>query len=147
MRQMFRFAVDRDLIEFDPTANISKAKIGGKDTERDRVLSEIEIRALAWQLPDGLLLKSTECAIWIALSTMCRIGELSKARFSDLDFNLKTWTIPETNSKNGKAHTIYLLDFALEQFKLLKVLQQVIPGFFLTAIIQTMCVINRSQNR
>ncbi|MCX7067680.1 MAG: site-specific integrase [Methylococcales bacterium] len=64
-------------------------------------------------------LKSTECAIWIALSTLCRIGELSKARFSDIDFELKTWKIPEANSKNGKAHTIYLSDFALEQFKLI----------------------------
>ena len=35
MRQMFRFAVDRDLIEHDPSASIRKAKIGGKDVERD----------------------------------------------------------------------------------------------------------------
>ena len=120
MRQMFRFAVTRDIIEFDPTASLSVAKMTTKPTERDRTLSEVEIRALARQLPDANLLKSTECAIWIALSTMCRIGELSKAKFSDLDFNLKTWTIPEPNSKNGKAHTIYLSDFALGQFKLLK---------------------------
>jgi integrase len=122
MRQMFRFAVDRDIIEFDPTASIRKAKIGGKDVERDRTLSELEIRALARQLPDANLLKSTECAIWIGLSTMCRIGELSKAKFSDLDFNAKTWTIPESNSKNGRAHTIYLSDFALQQFKILKII-------------------------
>ncbi len=120
MRQMFRFAVDRDIIEFDPTASIRKAKIGGKDVERDRTLSELEIRSLARQLPDANLLKSTECAILIGLSTLCRIGELSKAKFSDLDFNAKTWTIPESNSKNGRSHTIYLSDFALQQFKILK---------------------------
>ena len=119
MRQMFRFAVTRDLIEFDPTASLSVAKMTTKPTERDRTLSEVEIRALARQLPDANLLKSTECAIWIALSTLCRIGELSKARLSELDFNLNTWTIPEANSKNGKAHTIYLSDFALKQFKVL----------------------------
>jgi integrase len=122
MRQMFRFAVDRDIIEFDPTANLSVTKTTTKPTERDRILSESEIRALARQLPDAGLLKSTECAIWIALSTLCRIGELSKARFSDIDFELKTWKIPDANSKNGKAHTIYLSDFALEQFKLLKLI-------------------------
>jgi integrase len=119
MRQMFRFAVTHDLIEFDPTASLSVAKMTTKPTERDRTLSEVEIRALARQLPDANLLKSTECAIWIALSTLCRIGELSKARLSELDFNLNTWTIPEANSKNGKAHTIYLSDFALKQFKVL----------------------------
>lgn len=119
IRQMFRFAVTYDLIEFDPTASLSIAKMTTKPTERDRTLSENEIRALARQLPDANLLKSTECAIWIALSTMCRIGELSKAKLSDLDFELNTWTIPQENSKNGKAHTIYLSDFALEQFKML----------------------------
>jgi len=122
MRQMFRFAVNNDVIDFDPTASLSIAQTTTKPTERDRVLSELEIRALARQLPDANLLKSTECAIWIALSTMCRIGELSKAKFSEIDFELKTWTIPEANSKNGKAHTIYLSDFALAQFKLLKLI-------------------------
>ncbi len=123
MRQMFRFAVDRDIIEFDPTASLGVTKTTTKPTERDRVLSELEIRALARQLlPDANLLKSTECAIWIALSTLCRIGELSKAKFSDIDFKLKTWTIPEANSKNGKAHIIYLSDFAMTQFKALKLI-------------------------
>lgn len=120
MRQMFRFAVDRDVIEFDPTASLSITKTTTKPTERDRVLTEVEIRALARQLPEAHLLKSTECAVWIALSTMCRIGELSKAKSSDIDLQLKTWTIPKENSKNGKAHIVYLSDFALAQFKTLK---------------------------
>jgi integrase len=120
MRQMFRFAVTRDIIEFDPTASLSVAKMTTKPIERDRILSELEITALARQLPDANLLQSTECAIWIALSSMCRIGELSKAKFSDIDVDLRTWTVPEENSKNGKPHTIFLSDFALEQFKKLE---------------------------
>ena len=130
MRQMFRFAVTRDIIEFDPTASLSVARMTTKPTERDRTLSDIEIRALARQLPGANLLKSTECAVWIALSTMCRIGELSKAKFSDLDYDLNTWTIPEENSKNGKAHTIYLSSFALKQFKVLKSLATSDTWFF-----------------
>jgi len=117
VRQMFRFAVDRDIIEFDPTASIRKAKIGGKSVERDRVLSDDEIRALFRQLPDARLMPSTECAIGIMLSTCCRVGELSKARWEHIDFTAKTWLIPDEHSKNGKPHTIYLSDFALEQFE------------------------------
>jgi len=117
VRQMFRFAVDRDLIEFDPTASIRKSKIGGKSVERDRVLTDDEIRALFRQLPDAHLIPSTECAIWIMLSTCCRVGELSKARWEHVDFNARTWTIPDEHSKNGKPHTIYLSDFALKQFE------------------------------
>lgn len=46
MRQMFCFAVERDYIEHDPSASIRKAKIGGKNVERDRALSEQEIALL-----------------------------------------------------------------------------------------------------
>lgn len=117
VRQMFRFAVDRDVIEFDPTASIRKAKIGGKSVERDRILTDDEIRALFRQLPDARMIPSTECAIWIMLSTCCRVGELSKARWEHIDFNARTWTIPDEHSKNGKPHTIYLSDFARKQFE------------------------------
>lgn len=117
VRQMFRYAVDRDIIEFDPTASIRKSKIGGKSVERDRVLNEDEIRELYRKLPNANMIESTECAIWIMLSTCCRVGELSKARWEHIDFAAKTWLIPDEHSKNGKPHTIYLSDFALRQFE------------------------------
>jgi len=117
MRQMFRFAVDRDLIEYDPTASIRKAKIGGKDVERDRVLSDEEIRTLAKLAPEAGLLPSTEAAIWIALSTCCRIGELLGARWEHLNLMKGSWLIPAENSKNGKPHSITLSPFAVRQFE------------------------------
>lgn len=120
MRQMFRFAVDRDIIEFDPSAAIRKAKIGGKDTERDRVLSEQEIKALVIQIPNAGLTASTAAAIWLCLSTCCRIGELLAARWEHVDFKSRTWWIPPEATKNGKAHTVFLPDFALTQFQALK---------------------------
>lgn len=120
MRQMFRFAVDRDIIEFDPTSAIRKAKIGGKDTERDRVLSDGEIKALARQLPVSAASEPTQCAVWLALSTCCRIGELLAARWEHVDLNAGTWRIPAENSKNGKEHTVFLSAFALTQFEQLK---------------------------
>lgn len=118
MRQMFRFAVDRDLIEADPTASIRKVKIGGPDTERDRVLSEAEIQALHQQLPDAGLMPTTEAAIWITLSTLCRIGELLNAQWSDIDLDNQLWRIPDT--KNGKPHTVFLSDFAVQHFRRVK---------------------------
>lgn len=120
MRQMFRFAVDRDIINADPTASIRKAKIGGKDVERDRFLSDEEIKQLAEQIPSAKLLPSTEAAIWICLSTCCRIGELLQARWEHIDLETGQWIIPAENSKNGKIHTIYLSDFAQVQFHRLK---------------------------
>lgn len=117
MRQMFRFAVDRDLIEYDPTASIRKAKIGGKDVERDRVLSDEEVRTLSRLAPEAGLLPSTEAAIWIALSTCCRIGELLGARWEHINLIKGSWLIPAENSKNGKPHNITLSPFAVRQFE------------------------------
>lgn len=117
IRQMFRFALDRDLIDHDPTATLRKAKIGGKDVERDRVLSNEEITLLAKKAPKAGLLKTTEAAIWIALSTCCRIGELLSARWEHIDLDRGIWLIPAEHSKNGKTHTVSLSAFALVQFK------------------------------
>jgi integrase len=124
MRQMFRFAVDRDIIEFDPTASLSVTKTTTKPTERDRVLSEDEIKQLKTKMPDAGFMPSTECAIWIMLSTCCRVGELSKAQWKHVDFEAKTFFIPIENSKNDKAHTIHLSDFALSQFQRLAEVRQ-----------------------
>ena len=120
MRQMFRFAVNNDKIEKEPTATLKIAATTTAPTERERVLSEVEIRALKRQMPDAHLVKTTEAAVWIALSTVCRIGEISRAKISDVDWDAGTWIIPKENSKNGKPHTIYLSRFALEQFNVLR---------------------------
>jgi len=120
MRQMFRFAQDRDILEADPTAAIRKAAIGGKTVERDRVLSEVEIKELQKRIPSANLTPATEHAIWICLSTGCRIGELLRAQWALIDMSAGTWRIPEENSKNERAHTVFLSDFALTQFKALQ---------------------------
>lgn len=124
MRQMFRFAVDRDIIEADPSAAIRKAKIGSKEIERERVLSEDEIRELTRKLPDANLLKTSECTIWIMLSTLCRVGELLKSRWEHLDLDAGTWMIPAENSKNKKPHLVNLSDFAVQQFRHLERLKE-----------------------
>lgn len=120
IRQMFRFAVDRDIIEADPTAAIRKAKIGGKDTERERVLKDDEIRALHRQMPSALLFKPTGVAIWLTLATACRIGELLRAEWKHVRLEAREWLIPAENSKNGRAHTVFLSDFAIRQFEALQ---------------------------
>lgn len=116
VRQMFRFAVSRDLLEIDPTALISKKQIGGSNLERDRVLSEDEIKELSLKLAESKIPEASSIAIWISLSTCCRIGEVLKARWNHIDFDKSLWFIPGTNSKNRREHTVYLSSFALHQF-------------------------------
>jgi integrase len=117
IRQMFRFAVSRDLLESDPTAAISKKTVGGANVERDRVLDEREIRELALKLSKAGLEETTTLATWIVLSTCCRIGELLKARWSHFDLQAGTWLIPPENSKNGREHVIALSSFVLTHLR------------------------------
>lgn len=117
IRQMFNFAVERDYLDSNPTASINKAKVFGTDNEHDRILSDEEIVELSIKFADANLLETSQAALWVALATCCRIGEILSAEWKHVDLDKREWFIPVENSKNAKAHLIYLSDFAIEQFK------------------------------
>lgn len=119
MRQMFKFAVNREIMPGDPSVGLVKKHWDGQSKERDRVLAEAELRQLFQQLPTSTLSATAQAAVKIMLSTCCRIGEIANARWADVDLENAEWTIPAANSKNAKAHTVSLPDFALTQFKAL----------------------------
>jgi integrase len=119
LRQFFNFAITREWVEAHPLAGLTKEKIGGRQKERDRYLSEEEIVDLNKRLPAANLLGTTERAIWIMLATCCRVGELTQARWADIDTEQGEWFIPAGNSKNAKDHTVFLSEFAMDQFKAL----------------------------
>ena len=123
VRQMFLFAKSRAWIESDPTDTLRKKDFGGKETERDRVLDLEEIAELVTKLPSAKLSDATTACLWIMLATLARVGEISKARWADVDLVNKKWRIPAENAKNGIAHTVDLSDFAVHQFKSLQVNQ------------------------
>jgi integrase len=119
VRQMFTYAVMQDYLEFDPTYGIKKSKVGTKGNIRERFLNDDEIRELFEALPKSDLQCQYQLAVKIMLGTCCRVGELSKARWDNVDFEKRIWTIPEIDSKNGKKHKVWLSDFVLDQFKVL----------------------------
>lgn len=122
LRQFFNFAIAREWIESHPLAGLTKEKIGGRQKERHRYLSEEEITELKQRLPTANLLHTTELAIWIMLSTCCRVGELSQAKWEDIDLKKGEWFIPAGNSKNAKNHSVFLSDFTKQQFQKLATL-------------------------
>ena len=119
IRQMFGFAIVRGIVENDPTSHMKRDDFGRK-VERERILSEDEIKTLYARIPSAKLQESTAIAIWLMLSTCCRVGELSRARWEDIDIENKKWRIPPDNAKNGKEHNIYFSDFSAKQFQKLK---------------------------
>lgn len=119
LRQMFGFGYTRDIVKNDPTHRLKKADIGGKEVERDRVLSDDEIHDLASRMPLANLYLPSECAIWIMLSTGCRVGDLMKARWDEIDLEAKTWTFQPEKDKTHiqRTHTIFLSEFAWQWFQ------------------------------
>lgn len=120
LRQFYNYAAAREWVEINPLAGLSKDKIGGREKTRERYLYQSEIIELKNALPEANLLQTTEYAIWIMLATCCRVGELSQARWDNVDLDQGVWFIPAGNSKNAKDHNIYLSSFTLEQFQGLK---------------------------
>src|SRR5207253_2807792 len=59
--------------------------------------------AVAW----GALLR-------LLLLTAQREGEVAGIRWSEIDLDARTWTIPGARAKNGKEHVVHLSDLALE---------------------------------
>jgi integrase len=118
IRQMYGFGIGRGLLEIDPTSHMKRDDYGRK-VERERVLTDAEIKALAKALPTARMAKTAELAIWLQLATCCRVGELLQARWADVDQKERTWRIPADVAKNTHEHTIHLSDFALVRFKAL----------------------------
>lgn len=147
IKQMFDWAEKRQpwrklLSEGNPAALIELEKIVASDydmnDERERVLDAAEIRELRDRFvtmtetyekaPAGTkygvprpLQKTSQLAMWLCLSTLCRIGELLMAKWLHVDFENRTWFIPKENVKGKKGkkqeHLICLSAFAIQILK------------------------------
>jgi integrase len=122
LRQMFRFAAEREIVQRNPLEGIKRARVGGKDTKRERVLSDDEIHALWRAVPQARLSQRSALAVWLILSTAVRVGEAMGARWEHVNLQARTWYLP--NTKNQRDHTIHLSDFALQQFEALAALRE-----------------------
>lgn len=128
LKQMFHFALAREIVDRNPLDTITKRQAGGAETERERVLSPDEVSALAKQLPRANMGNRSKFAIWLTLATGCRVGELMNARWDHIDMQARTWHLPDT--KNQRPHTIHLSDFALGKFAALADLRETVPWVF-----------------
>lgn len=155
LKQMLAFALDRGLINADPLATVKKARIVGTPVERNRVLSEDEIKLLVSGIAKAKMNIRSATAIWLTLATGVRVGELMGAVWADdlptdpmrrkarldalqaiadaegvklgiVDETACTWYMPTT--KNQRDHKVHLSEFAVEQIKTLRKHREVLAG-------------------
>lgn len=141
--QMLRWAEKRKpyrglMVDGNPAELVDIEKLIPSDykEERNRYLSDDEIRKLnnifmtdeiayknakkKYEI-DRPLIKETQIALWLCLSTLCRIGELLMTEWRHVDFEARTWLIPKENVKgtrrNKQSQLVYLSDFSFDRFK------------------------------
>ena len=109
IRKMFRFAVQRDILEHSPCDGVV---MPAPLNRGDRVLTEKEIKTLWHALPSCPISEEIVRAIKIILLTGQRPGEVIGMHSNEIDD--RWWTIPSERAKNGSAHRVYLADTVLE---------------------------------
>lgn len=144
LKQMFRFALTREIVDRNPLDTVARRDVGGASVERSRVLSPDEVHLLVPAIAaSGLQIRSA-IALWLILATGARIGELMGAVWADaerelsalrltaeahevklgfVDLASRSWKLLDTKSQRD--HTIHLSSFAVRQFEHLAALREV----------------------
>lgn len=137
------------LVDGNPAQLVDMKNLLGPDyqEQRNRVLSTHEITELNnifmttnetyQKLPAGAKYKGhrpldlkSQIAVWLCLSTLCRVGELLQAEWKDVDLRSGVWFIPSDNTKTKADHFIFLSDFSLRNLEKLKELTGHTPFLF-----------------
>ncbi|WP_409408522.1 tyrosine-type recombinase/integrase [Acidithiobacillus ferriphilus] len=108
VRKMFNFAVSRSIVDINPCTGVQAPS---KEHQKDRVLTDEEIRQFWQGLETASMVLTTKLALRFMLVTGQRLGEVTQLSHDQLDGDW--WTIPAGIAKNGKAHRVPLSPLAL----------------------------------
>lgn len=103
VRKIFNFGISRDIVVMNPCQAVTRPT---KEHARDRVLTADEIRSF-WNA-----LESEDMDIQgifkLYLLTSQRGAEVRSIAKSEIDMETGWWTIPDTKTKNGLQHRVFL---------------------------------------
>jgi integrase len=106
LSSFFGWCLGRGLVTVNPVVGFKKT--GGT---RTRVLSDRELRTL-WKATEGGSVFESFYRFMLAVGSVRR-SEASKARWSEIDFDRKTWTRWHDRMKSRAPHVVYLSDLAI----------------------------------
>lgn len=112
VRKVFNFGIERDILEYNPCANV-KRPIDEKKRQGQRVLSFSEIRNVwhAIEKDKNILISGI---FKMRILTAQRGIEVRSMKWEDIDFESKVWTIPPEIVKNKLQHRVPLSTQALK---------------------------------
>lgn len=107
LSMLFGWALHREIVQSDPTDNIKKP---GSEQSRERVLTLDEMRTI-WQAAAPTQASHGDLFIGIVRLLMLtgqRREEVGGMRWSELNLDTKTWTLPADRTKNKREHLVPL---------------------------------------
>jgi integrase len=107
LKKFFGWLVDQDMIEASPAAAV---KPPSKEIRRDRVLTDLEIRAI-WQASSEL--GAFGRAFKLMLATGQRRSEVGAMAWCELNRQQAVWTLPRERTKADRAHEVPLSGLAV----------------------------------
>lgn len=116
--QLFKFGIHRAIVDDSPVKLLMRP--GGKEEPRERALSDAELRIFLERPLACTRQRRLAHVVTLLLLTGQRRGELAQARWRDIDFPARTWTIPAEHSKTGRENVVPLTDWAVELFESFK---------------------------
>jgi integrase len=101
LSKFFKWLAARDVIVASPVAGVARP---AKETPRDRILSDVEIKAV-WNRCD-VLGGISGTLIKMLLITGQRRGEVAGMGWAEIEDDI--WTLPPERTKNGQKHSVPL---------------------------------------
>jgi integrase len=118
VRGMFNWAIKNEVYKGQNPA--SQVDPPAPKKERDRWLTEEEIRQFWTKLDSAKMAPECRTALRLILITAQRSGEVLSAERTELDLDTAWWLIPSEKSKNGLQHSVPLSGLALAEIKKLE---------------------------
>jgi integrase len=115
---MYSFGIEREYVLTNPVTG-TKQKSAGL-TKRDRVYTDREIQIL-WMAFDQQA-EPVRTYLKMLLLLAQRKTETARMKWSDIDFDLGVWTIPEADTKGKRKHVVPLPGMAVDMLKELHLL-------------------------
>jgi len=106
LRATYNKGKEWQIVDFNPFRSVTSFK----ESPRARVLSADEIGRLMQALRKAN--QNTQDFVFLLLLTGARKSELGRMRWDQIDFQARTWTIPET--KNGSTVVVALSDTEMQ---------------------------------
>ncbi|MGL5727195.1 MAG: integrase domain-containing protein [Plesiomonas sp.] len=119
LNEVMNFATNCGLIQANPLTGI-KAAFKKPKKENMAALKPTELAELMGAIANASIKRTTRCLIEWQLHTMTRPSESSGARWDEIDWDAKVWTIPAARMKKRRQHRIPLTQQMLDLLDVMK---------------------------